>query len=323
MRNVDNNTVANYNMAFKVVSLANRQPDDDGIPTLGYPLSKGEGEGGFDFSQILALFGTGGIGGILSSIFGNIFQEGWSISCIGAQAYNKQDFEREMNEAKAITQATNPMSIASLDNLVNQMSWRVSLDELIANSYRSSCSKNLRLKRRDYCKNTLDTVLEKVIYTGTPEQATGENNYTWIRYRVTGIKQDFVIPPTDGGTGSNPNNGGITGGSGPIVGGEDPFFPYPDMTGGFNPNDYFDQSQGLMNAFQGLPLPDQVLLQSYASNNGKSLDEILKGYFSGQIRIVNGRVIWGVSAGSQNQDPMFTYLMYGGIGYLIYRFVKK
>ncbi|GEM_PF-2477451 len=257
----------------------------------------------------------GAAGSFLSGILGDITMEGWSISCIGKQAFNKQDFEREMSGLEQRKNAVNGSNLKQVSDFLTDCAARVETSRLEIGRYKSSCSKALNEKFVDALLAVTAEVLQYYSVTTVQSETKTDwkgGKYSHKVYTVTGMKG-----------GAMPSGGGSqvpvpSPGSGVIPGGD-----LPGLGTGFNPGGYYDPVQGIANAYDQLPLPDQVLLSTYASQNGIALNDLLTAFFSGQVQIKDGRVIWGVSAGNQNAGGVGDLVMYGLIGLIAYKFFIK
>ncbi|MGA9213419.1 hypothetical protein [Kaistella sp.] len=234
--------------------------------------------------------------GAIAGLFGNVFQEGWSLSCIGKQAFDKGNFEEQMNQANGIISSINPNNIVSVQNGLNDLAKRASLSVKAVSNYKSSCSKNLRGKFGEFCQKAVNELLPHVNSTMVmkSENDQWEGQFSYPFYTVTSIKSGSVVNtnvPTGGSNNPNTPSGG-----------------FADIMQGFN----------LLSSYE------QATLESYANENNLDLGVVANGFLGGSIKIVNGKIVWSASAGSGKDNQMMTYLIVGGGLLLAYKmFVKK
>lgn len=260
-----------------------------------------------------AMFGpwgaaVGGVLGGLTSLFGNIGQEGWSISCMGNQAYKNTDLDVDLSNLEAEKNKVNGSNLQQVQTFFNWCSANIGLSDKAISNYRSTCSKTLRGKFKTALQAAIDAI--KPAYEFTTKSAIGQNQYegpfNWTEYTITGTKSE--------GAGSGSESGA---GSGTV------FIPgiglVPIGTGGENT----PGASELQTAYNALPLTDQNALRLFGQQNNLSFEQVVSAFFSGQISIKDGVVVWGVSAGNQPKNGLLDLALIGAGVFVLFKILKK
>lgn len=332
------NDIGAYHGGPVITDIAGRDADFDengDVPVLGFNFGDVLGGvlggiGGAATGGLTTLL-TGGIGSLLGGFLGDISQPFWSVSCIGGQAYNKQDLEAHVSECNAWLNNINVAGLSGYeDAMQNCDAYRVvSIRDL--GRLASSCSKAYKQMAVDYFTATLNKLKENAVYTETPLNNIDYEGipYTSMKYKVTSLKGEFsnVLGfggvPSGGNTGGglglglgSTGNTGIGGGLGLGSGGTQ------------SPPNYANPLEMLLAQFYQLSLADQVKIQEYASSHNLSLNDTLAGLYDGTITIGvgNGGVTWSGGGSFGNNPPKdrtLEYLLYGGLALVAYKAVKK
>lgn len=232
-------------------------------------------------------------------------------SCLGKQAFNKNDYDywvgianQKLNESK---------DEKSLVDLLIFLETGAIESDIEIGGYRSACSKELRGKYRDYLRGMQERILDKMnpILGHTMEQGV---NYSGQRYsyRKFFIKNEAYIEPvsppiTDYPITAMPvnegNDLGILDEDGGLL----------DIKGNLLPIDPALYTPGFVAPISEGTIPELEIIK----NNGKDTWSI-----GGNGRTNDG-VNWQIGASKDNDDDTMTLVLLGLLGLVAYKvFVK-
>lgn len=324
-----------------VIDIAGREPDmmeNDDVPVMGFG-----GLGGIFGGILGGATGSGGwtsmlmgpVNNLLGGVLGPLGESFWSLSCIGGQAYNKQDLQAHMTQTEGWLNDINTGGLKAYATAMEHCDAFRTVSIMDLGRLQSSCSKAYKQQYIDYVTTVLQHLKDNATYTETTVSMTDYEGvpFQGHKYTVTALSPNYASALGISGSSGNGNNAGSgSGGSGGVG------------TGGFNPGiggglglgsggtqtpaNYANPIQMLLTQFYALPLADQVKIEEYASANGLSLNDTLAGLYDGTITIGigNGGVTWS-GGGSFGQNPpkdrTLEYLLYGGLAFMAYKVVKK
>jgi len=301
--------------------------DISGNPPVMYSQAPGGGGAGNSWDWVGGLFTSGlsglfgGIGTLFSGLFSGIFGGDFNLACLGNQAYDETTLNTRLFEMSQRWNSVNTNNLNDISEFLSWCSMWVSDCDVHYQYLKNPCSKQWNQNIKLMFQKVIAEILPLVVYTtGTATNNSGRGDYEYRTYIVSQVLGNIEIHPTNpnSGTGSSSSgNGGVY---------------VPPVTGGtgtstYNPNapvgDPVNAYNGLMELYAGLPASEKLLLQRFSTSEGMALDDVIEGFFSGSIKIENGKVVWSASAGNQPQTDFSTLLIWGVVGFGIYKLILK
>jgi len=232
---------------------------------------------------------------LVSSISGFI-KSGFKFSCLGSQAFTKSTLDENLNLLQTNVNAVNWDNISSVQSLSDFCTYAISVSTKAVQNYKSACSKSLREKLMEAQQGALTKITEAYDFTTESKSAQDqwEGDITYTRYIITnkvGASPTINVPTT----------GSVTG---PV------------------PADFIAQFAEQVKAeasTAGIPYTDALMSQVYqdqVSKNGAWPWDISIG--GGSDGTIGGTVNFG-----NQPNNMMPIVIMGGVGFLLYKMLKK
>lgn len=173
-----------------------------GQPYQGSGSGGGGFLGGLDFSSILGggstvnsgSSGLGSLGSLLGPIGAGLgfisnlipgldgfLQNGFAFSCLGSQAFDKNNLDQQLNILKSTAESVKGKTGVEMAGLLNYCLNVVAQSNIEIAKYKSTCSKNLRAKLRDAAQQMYDAI-DKASFSSSQGVGT---NWDGATYPVT------------------------------------------------------------------------------------------------------------------------------------------
>lgn len=167
---------------------------------LGGGGSSSTSSGGFlsGIANIIAP-GTGTAASLISNLIPGLegfLQNGFDFTCLGAQAFNKNDLDGRLNMLKTEVSKLNQSDLSTVESLANWCAYQIGWSDKAISQFKSGCSKSLMGKFKTACLDSLNSL--KNSFKFSISQATGDSHmgqFTIEKYTLNSSNSSNEVLP--------------------------------------------------------------------------------------------------------------------------------